>query len=145
MSPRLIIDGEVTAPQMLDFDALRALSEQLVEPSALLAGREIAAVQLDTLLAIAGVNAEARSVAAEATEGGFVISMSMETARSCVIVYRVGDSPLPPGLGGPFRLVTRGRLRCGDVKSLGTIYVSERPHVDDSDTERVCVRTVRAA
>jgi hypothetical protein len=71
--------------------------------------------------------------------------MSMEMARTCVIVYRVGDSPLPRSLGGPFRLVTQGRSRCGDVKALGTIYVSERSHVDDSDTERVCLRTAPCA
>jgi hypothetical protein len=33
VSARLIIDGEVAAPQTLDFDTLRALSEQLAEPS----------------------------------------------------------------------------------------------------------------
>ena len=145
MSARLVIDGEVAAPQALDFETLRALSEQLVEPSALLAGREIAAVRLDTLLAIAGLTDGARSVVFESAEGSFLVAMSLEAARDCVVVYRVGDAPLPRGLGGPFRLVTQGRLRCGDVKALGTIYISERPHVDDSDTERVCVRTARAA
>lgn len=28
------------------------------------------------------------------------------------------------------QLLTQGRLRCGDVKSLGTIYASERPQVE---------------
>ena len=145
MSARLVIDGEVTAPQSIDFATLCALSDQLVEPSALLAGREIAAVRLETLLLIAGLSDEARSVVFESTEGSFLVAMSLQAARDCVIVYRVGDAPLPRGLGGPFRLVTQGRLRCGDVKALGTIYISERPHVDDTDTERVCVRTPRAA
>lgn len=145
MSARLVVDGEVAARQTLDFESLRALAEQLVEPSALLAGREIAAVKLETLLELAGVTTSARSIVAESAEGSFVLPMSLEHARTCVIVYRVGDAPLPGGLGGPFRLVTQGRLRCGDVKALDTIYVSERPHVDDCDTERVCIRSPRAA
>ncbi len=145
MSARLVIHGEVAARQALDFDALSALSEQLVEPSALLAGRDIVAVRLDALLAMAGVTAGARSIVAESAEGSFVTSMSLETARQCVVVYRVGEAPLPRGLGGPFRLVTQGRLRCGDVKALDTIYVSERLPADDSDSERVCIRSARAA
>ena len=48
MSARIAIEGEVAVPQTLDFETMRALAEQLVEPSALLAGREIAAVRLDT-------------------------------------------------------------------------------------------------
>jgi DMSO/TMAO reductase YedYZ molybdopterin-dependent catalytic subunit len=145
VSARLVIDGEVAAPQALDFETIRALADQLVEPSALLAGRDIAAVRLETLLAVAGLTDRARSIVFESSEGSFLVAMSLEAARTCVIVYRVGDAPLPRGLGGPFRLVTQGRVRCGDVKALGTIYVSERPHLDDSDTERVCVRTARAA
>jgi DMSO/TMAO reductase YedYZ molybdopterin-dependent catalytic subunit len=137
----LVIGGEVAAPQSLEFETLRALAEQLVESSTLLAGREIAAVRLDTLLTMAGVTDGACSVVAESSEGSFIVSMSLEAARSCVVVYRVGEAPLPHGLGGPFRLVTNGRLRCGDVKGLRTIYVSRRAHVESSDTERVCVRT----
>jgi DMSO/TMAO reductase YedYZ molybdopterin-dependent catalytic subunit len=137
----LVIDGEVAARQTLDFARLRELAEQLVEPSALLAGREVAAVRLDALLALAGLGREARSIIAESQEGGLVLSMPLEAAKSCVVLYRVGEAPLPRGLGGPFRLVTHGRLRSGDVKALDTIYVSERAVIDDSDTERLCVRT----
>jgi DMSO/TMAO reductase YedYZ molybdopterin-dependent catalytic subunit len=133
VSARLVVDGEVTAPRSLEFQTLRALSEQLV-----------AAVRLETLLVVAGVTDEARSVVFESSEGSFLVAMSLEAARDCVIVYRVGEAPLPRGLGGPFRLVTQGRLHCGDVKALGTIYVSKRAHIDDSDTERVCVRMPRA-
>jgi DMSO/TMAO reductase YedYZ molybdopterin-dependent catalytic subunit len=145
MSALIALAGHVAAPRTFDFDALRALAEQLEEPSALLGGREIAAVRLDVLLDLAGVKEDARSVVFESTEGSFVVSLSLAAARGCVIVYRVGDAPLPHALGGPFRLITRGRLRCGDVKALGTIYVSDHAHVDDLDTERVCVRSASAA
>jgi DMSO/TMAO reductase YedYZ molybdopterin-dependent catalytic subunit len=145
MSRVLHIDGEVLKPRDFDFESLRALTEQLIEPSALLAGREIAAIRLATLLELAGAHASAQSVVAETEDGAYVTTMSMESARECVVLYRVGDAALPRGLGGPFRLVTQGRLRVGDVKALGSIYVSERRFVENDDTERVCVRVTRAA
>lgn len=136
MSARLHIDGEVLTPQDLDFEALRALSEQLIEPSSLLGGREIAAVRLDTLLALAGLGKTSRSIVAESEDGTFRTSISLETAGDCVIVYRVGDSALPGALGGPFRLVTGGRSHCGDVKAVGALHVFDRAHVEDA--ARVC-------
>jgi len=146
MSRALHIDGEVEIPCDFDFAALRAVSEQLVEPSALLAGREIAAIRLTTLLELAGAHAGAQSIVCESEDGAYVTTLPIEAARDCVILYRVGESPLPRGLGGPFRLVTGGRVGAGDVKALGTLYVSERRFVDVDDTERVCVRvTTRAA
>ncbi len=101
MSARLLIEGEVTTPQALDFETLRSVSEQLVEPSALLAGREIGAVRLDPLLALAGVGGEARSTAFESTDESFLVSMSVEAARNCVVVYRVEDSPCRPASAAP--------------------------------------------
>ncbi|MGZ3406125.1 MAG: molybdopterin-dependent oxidoreductase [Polyangia bacterium] len=145
MSRALHIDGEVVTPSDFDFEALRALTEQLVEPSALLAGREIAAVRLTTLLALAGACSGAQSIVCETEDGAYVTTLPIEAAQQCVILYRVGEAPLPRGLGGPFRLVTAGRLGNGDVKALGSIYVSERRFVDVDDTERVCVRVTRAA
>jgi len=141
VSARLVIDGEVAAPQSLDFAALRALGDQLVEPSALLSGREIVAVRLETLLALARVNEHARSLVFESSEGSYVHSMTLEAVRGCVVIYRVGEAPLPRGLGGPLRLVTQAPARCGDIKALATIHVSEHAHIDDADTERWCLRT----
>lgn len=65
--------------------------------------------------------------------------------RQCIVFYRADDAPLPRGLGGPYRLMTSARVGAGDVKALGSIYVSERRFVDVDDTERVCVRVTRAA
>jgi DMSO/TMAO reductase YedYZ molybdopterin-dependent catalytic subunit len=145
MSRALHIDGEVVKPSDFDFASLRALAEQLVEPSALLAGREIAAIRLLTLLELAGARAGAQSIVCETEDGAYVTTLPMAAAVDCVILYRVGEAALPRGLGGPFRLVTGARLGAGDVKALGSIYVSERRFVDVDDTERVCVRVTRAA
>jgi DMSO/TMAO reductase YedYZ molybdopterin-dependent catalytic subunit len=127
-------------PSDFDFARLRGLTEQLVEPSTLLAGREIVAIRLTTLLSLVGARASARSIMCESEDGAYVTTLPMEATRDCLILYRVGEAALPRGLGGPFRLVTGGRLGAGDVKALGSIYVSEQPFVDADDTERVCVR-----
>jgi DMSO/TMAO reductase YedYZ molybdopterin-dependent catalytic subunit len=145
VSARLHVGGDVTTPQDLDFDALRALSEQLVEASPLLAGRAIAAVKLDTLLRLAGVRATARSIVAESADGTFMTTLPIAAAIRCVVVYRVGEAALPYQLGGPFRLVTNGQVHCGDVKELGRIYVSEHDYVDEADTERICIKRRTAA
>ena len=141
----LHIDGEVATPRDFDFATLRAITEQLVEPSTLLAGREIAAVRLTVLLGLAGVRPTAQSIVCESEDGAYVTTLALEAARHCVVLYRVGEAPLPRGLGGPFRLVTSGRIRAGDVKALGSLYVCERRIVDVDDTERVCVKVTRAA
>jgi DMSO/TMAO reductase YedYZ molybdopterin-dependent catalytic subunit len=144
MSARLHVGGRVQEALDLDFAALCALSGQLVEPSALLAGREIAAVPLSALVALAGMQSTACSLVAESTDGSFTTALPIEAIEQSVVVYRIGSAPLPRDLGGPFRLVTNGRLRCGDVKSLGAIYVSERPFVvEEPDTEPMCVRAAR--
>ncbi len=145
MSGVLRIDGLVTVPCYFGFESLRALAQQLVEPSALLAGREVAAVPLPVLLERAGMRPGAQSIVAESDDGAFVTTMPIDSIGKCVIFYRIGDAPLPRGLGGPYRLMTSGRVGSGDVKALGSLYVSERRFVDGDDTERVCVRVTRAA
>lgn len=135
---RLHIGGRVVAARDLDFMALRALDGQLVERSALLAGREIGAVPLATLLASAGIAAEARSLVAESLDGSFTTTLPLEAIGCCVVVYRIGGAALPRDLGGPFRLVSHGRVHSGDVKALGAIYLSERAFVmAAADTEPV--------
>ena len=145
MSGVLRVDGLVTIPCYFGFESLRAIARQLVEPSALLAGREGGAVPLEALLEAAGVRAGAQSIVAESDDGSYVTTMPFESMRQCVIFYRIAEAPLPRGLGGPYRLMTSGRVGSGDVKALGSIYVSDRRFVDVDDTERVCVRVTRAA
>ncbi len=137
----LRIGGLVSTPQQLDFAGLGRLDEQHRETSTLLGGREIVAVSLAQLLALAQASARGRSIVAESADGDFLTTLPIAAAAACVIVYRVGDAPLPRSLGGPYRLVTNGRVRCGDVKHLGAIYVSDDPVVDGTESERVCLRS----
>src|SRR5262249_30646678 len=119
--------------------ALRALADQQRESSALLGGREIFAVPLDRLLALAGIDPRARSIVAESSDGSFISMLPVSACAGCVVVYRVGDGPLPRPLGGPLRLVTRGQL--GDVKDLGSLHVSDQPFVDGTESGRVVLRS----
>jgi DMSO/TMAO reductase YedYZ molybdopterin-dependent catalytic subunit len=139
VSARLRIAGNVTAPQELDFDALRELGDQLLEPSTMLGGQPIAAVPLDALLELAGVAPSTRSIVAESSDGSFSTTLQLASASTCVVIYRIGHVPFPRELGGPFRLVTRG-VHCGDVKSLGAIYASEEPAFEIGDSEVICLR-----
>jgi len=137
VSELLRVGGQVITPQEFDFAALRALAEQLVEQSAFLPGREIAAVPLASLLTLTGVTAEARSVVIESEDGRVSTTLPLAMVDGCVIQYRVGSSALPSVLGGPFRLVSRGRGPISEVNGLGFIRVSDRRYIPPSDTERV--------
>jgi DMSO/TMAO reductase YedYZ molybdopterin-dependent catalytic subunit len=138
----LRISGLVQAPQSFDFAALRALDCQQREPSMLLGGREIVAVPLERLLARAGIDPRARTVVAESADGAFISVLPVIAVEGCVVVYRVGDAPLPRPLGGPLRLVTHGHLGCGDVKDLGVLFVSDQPFVDGTESGRIALRRI---
>jgi DMSO/TMAO reductase YedYZ molybdopterin-dependent catalytic subunit len=135
---RLRIDGDVRTPRHFDFAALCALQDQLVAPSGMLAGRTLVAVHLTTLLSLVGVARSARSFVIESADGSVLSALPIEAAKDCVVVYRVGDVPLPRGLGGPFRLMCPGNGD-GDLKSLGGIYVSDQPFLHVADTARTSV------
>jgi DMSO/TMAO reductase YedYZ molybdopterin-dependent catalytic subunit len=142
VSASLHVGGEVATTLDLDFASLRALAQQVVEPSALLAGREIAAVPLAALLDLADAQASAQSLVAESSDGSFRTTLPLDAVNRCVVVYRIGGSALPRVLGGPFRLVTNGRLRCGDVKALSAIVLSKRPFVvEQTETGPISMAT----
>ena len=141
----LRIGGLVRAPQSFDFDALRAIADQRRESSMLLGGRDIIAVPLDRLLALADVEPRALSLVAESADGAFVSMLPLAASGACVVVYRVGDAPLPRSFGGPLRLVTPGHLGCGDVKDLGMLFVSDQPSVDGTESGRIAIRRVDGA
>lgn len=143
MSARLRIGGSVLTPRELDFAALRALGEQLVEPTEMLGGQPIAAVRLEVLLALAGLAPQTRSIVAESSDGSFSTTLPLANLDGCVVIYRIGAMPFPRELGGPFRLVTRGHG--GDVKALGAIWASEEPAFEIGDSELICLRGGRSA
>jgi DMSO/TMAO reductase YedYZ molybdopterin-dependent catalytic subunit len=134
----LLILGEVDRPLELDWRALIRLAAQLPSRQVrLAAGRDVPGLRLDALLARAGMTANARSLIAESEDGRKVLNVPLTHLRSCLILYRVANAPLPRGLGGPFRLVAP---RLGEVKALASLYVSDCTFMRDDETDTINLR-----
>jgi hypothetical protein len=133
VSHHLYLGGRVISPRDVDFETLCALAEQVPVLLPVLAGRELAAAPLPAVLALAGVDAYARSILVEADSSTGLATLSLEAVERSVVVYRIGRLQLPYGLGGPFRLMTRGRSSMGDIKQVTALYVSDQPCVDRLD------------
>ncbi|HEY2746888.1 MAG TPA: molybdopterin-dependent oxidoreductase [Polyangia bacterium] len=117
--------GHLSTPRTFSCAELRALPAQVSERSLLLGGRAIVGVRIGSLLAALGPKPWARFAVVRADDG-FVASLPIALADDCVLVYAVGDGPVPVELGGPFRLFARGAGRCSNVKHVCAIELSER-------------------
>lgn len=114
------------------FDDLAALPGQIADVATLAPGREGGAVPLRSLLDLVGVPAGAARVTLESLDGKFVQDAPLAALGSAVLVYRLGDAPLPADRGGPVRflipnLEARGLAgvdRCTNVKALGRIRIA---------------------
>lgn len=86
-----------------DFDRLAALPGQVADVSQLAEGREGGAVTLAAVLANAAVADDARFITIEA-EGDYSASVPLDAVRDqAILIYRLGDEPLPGDKGGPVR------------------------------------------
>lgn len=128
----LRVEGEVRSPCELSFDGLAALPGQVEDVSKLAAARVGAAVRLQSILDAAGASREASRVTLESSDGRFVQTAPLvDVVRSGLVIYRLGDAPLPADQGGPVRFLipnaedcdVGGIDRCTNVKALGVIRV----------------------
>jgi hypothetical protein len=131
----LRVEGNVSTPRVFDFAALEALPGQIPDVGALIPGREGSAVQLRTLLESAGVSPEATHITLHATDGQFSASVPLEAVIDrAVVVYGLGQEPLPESKGGPLRFLIAdvdacalgaGEVdACASVKFLGVIQAT---------------------
>jgi DMSO/TMAO reductase YedYZ molybdopterin-dependent catalytic subunit len=120
----IAFDGQLNVPRTFSFDELRALPGQVIERSVLLAGRAIAGVRIGTIIDALGVKPWTR-FAVVRSEDGYAANIALDLVHDCVLVYAVGNAPLPVELGGPFRFLTRGADRCSNVKHVAAIGFSE--------------------
>jgi DMSO/TMAO reductase YedYZ molybdopterin-dependent catalytic subunit len=111
------IDGDISIARSFDAAELAGLPDQIVERSLLLGGRDIGGVRLATIVAALGVKSWARYATLRASDG-FVANLPIAALKDCLLVYRIGDGPLPSELGGPVRVLTRGLDRCTNVRGL---------------------------
>jgi len=85
---------------------------------------------LRLLTSLANV-AAARQVTLESSDGAFSQEAPLAALESALLLYRLGDGPLPASQGGPVRFLipnleecgAAGVDRCTNVKALGRITV----------------------
>jgi DMSO/TMAO reductase YedYZ molybdopterin-dependent catalytic subunit len=127
----LRVEGAVRTPRSLGFGDLAALPGQIPDVGALVANRQGGAVAFRSLLDSVGVSPNATQVLLESLDGGFSQEAPLASLQTAVLVYRLGDAPLPAELGGPVRFLipnveecAGGVDRCTNVKALGRVHVS---------------------
>jgi len=128
----LCITGEVIAPCELGWDDLACLPAQVADVSALLPGREGGGVRLRAVLGRAGLKDGATHVSCESRDGKFAASVPVSAVREALIVYRLGDAPLPTEKGGPLRFYIpaaddclSGEVdQCANVKYLAVLRIT---------------------
>ncbi len=113
-----------------DFARIPA-TDQVPDVSAVVPGRAGKAVRLAPLLELAGVPRSARFLLVASKDPAFAVSLPIEEAKGALVVYALGESPLPESKGGPFRLLVPGHGdECVHVKQLASIDLSDRPGRD---------------
>jgi DMSO/TMAO reductase YedYZ molybdopterin-dependent catalytic subunit len=134
----LAVRGAVERELDLAFADLAALPEQVPDVGTVVSGREGGAVPLRAVLACAGVDPSATHVTLVSDDGSFAASTPLAEVADALLVYRLGEKPLPAGQGGPFRFLipeaaachTAPVDTCANVKFLGEIRLTVGPGRD---------------
>lgn len=138
----IAINGLVNHERVFRFDDLRALP-QVDDVSRLVPGRQGVAVRLAELLQQAAPAAQATHATLASTDGEFTASVPLDEIRDALLVYRLGNAPLPGHLGGPVRFLvpeakachTGGADTCANVKFLGRITLTQGEQPDSRATK----------
>jgi 2-dehydropantoate 2-reductase len=118
-------------------------SDQVADVSAVVPGRAGRAVRLAALLDRAGGSKSARFVHVASKDPAFAVSLPIEEAKGALVVYALGEAPLPESKGGPFRLLVPGHAdECVHVKQVASIELSEHPGrdtrpIDDAEHQKL--------
>jgi len=133
METLLRVTGSANNPQDFNFNALASLPDQVPDTSKLVAGREGSSVRLAALLRVVEPKEDAHFITLESTGGDFSASIAIDAiVDQSLILYRLGNAPLPINKGGPFRFLvidpsacTLDEIdACANVKHLGRIDLS---------------------
>lgn len=132
----LRIEGAIARPLAFDFAALAALPDQIDDVGALVPGRTGGGVRIAHLLDLAGPDAAATTVTLLSSDARFAAAAPLTAVRDVIVVYRLGDDPLPADLGGPLRFLLLDSASCApdgkpsacsNVKQLAAIRVEPPP------------------
>jgi DMSO/TMAO reductase YedYZ molybdopterin-dependent catalytic subunit len=127
----LRVDGNVATPRSLGFDELAGLPDQVADVGALVPGRRGGGVRLAAILDAVGRVPDARFAQLRSTDG-FSAWVPLDAVAQALVVYRLGDGPLPEADGGPLRFLIPDVEKCGvagldtcaNVKRLGTVTLA---------------------
>ena len=143
MSTTLLkIDGEVQRPATFSFADLASLANdiQVRDVSRIDSKRKGDAVTLAGLLALVDPKASASYLTLHASRDDFHASIPLASVREqAILIYRLGDGPLPESAGGPLRFYipdfaachTSEIDECANVKYVDRIELSARPGQDN--------------
>lgn len=129
---KLHVEGAIAEPMALDLDDLRALPGQIEDVASLVPGRQGGGVRLGAILDRARPHPDAHAVALLSADAAFAADAPLAAARDGIVVYRLGEDPLPEKLGGPIRFLLvapagcepdGGLTACANVKQLDVIRV----------------------
>ncbi|ETW94074.1 MAG: hypothetical protein ETSY1_36410 [Candidatus Entotheonella factor] len=130
----LSVAGEVVTPRQFRYDDLAALPHQIPDISALAPGRQGCAVRLRALFDETGLGARANHITLYADDGEYSASLPLDAVIDhAVVIYGLGDGPLPAEQGGPMRFLIPDVTACGigevdacaNVKCLSRIEASD--------------------
>ena len=134
----MTVDGLVDNPGAYDAARLSALPGQIPDVAALVADREGVAVPLAAVLDNAGASPSARFITINA-EAGYSASVPLAAVRDqAILIYKLGDGPLPRDKGGPVRFFipdvaacqTDEVDQCANVKYVESIVLSAEQGAD---------------
>jgi DMSO/TMAO reductase YedYZ molybdopterin-dependent catalytic subunit len=138
----LLLTGDVESPARLTFADLSALEAawQVPDISQIDSKRKGSAVRLAGLLALVRPRATAAYLTLHATADDFHASIPLAAVRDrALVIYCLGDSPLPASLGGPIRFFipdfaachTSEVDECANVKFVDHLEFSATPGRDN--------------
>ena len=146
MSTEITVTGLVERAARLDYEGLAALPGQIADVSQLASDREGVAVRFAAVLDAGGASRDAAFVTLEA-EGDFAASIPLEpVVDQAVIIYGLGNGPLPGDKGGPMRFLIPDPAACGtaDVDRCANVKWLQRIELTAERGRDVRPRTVRA-
>jgi 2-dehydropantoate 2-reductase len=131
---RLLLDGQVLQPIVLDTEALAKLpvEAQIDDVGKVLPGMRGQGIRVKALLELPTPMIGTDHVTFHSADGKFAASLALKRAvETGILVYRRDDQPLPIEAGGPFRLITPGLGDlCANVKNVVRIEFTRGPGKD---------------
>jgi hypothetical protein len=104
MNVLLETTGRVARPRSFDFEALARLPGQVTDVATLIPGREGGGVPLRAILDEIGPLGDVHYMTLQTDDASYSASIPLAAvAEQGLIVYRIGDVPIPEGRGGPVR------------------------------------------